>query len=206
MCCRLLKKIFSSEDMNKETVQSLIKQVGIIPAIRLSSADDALFAAESIVASGIPILEVTLTVPNALDVISRLALNNLKLVVGAGTVTDVETARRCVDAGAEFVTSPGFIPEIVDFALLNNIVVAPGALTPTEIMEAWKSGADFVKVFPCSQLGGASYIRALKSPFPDIPMIASGGVNQETAGDFIRAGAVALGIGRQLIHPDSANH
>lgn len=189
--------------MNKDTVRTRIKQIGIIPAIRLSSADDALFAAEAVVDSGIPILEVTMTVPNALDVISRLALHNSELVVGAGTISDVETAHRCLDAGALFLTSPGFIPEIVDFALQRDVVVFPGALTPTEIMTAWKSGADFVKVFPCSTFGGASYIRALKSPFPHIPLIASGGVNQQTAAEFIRSGAIALGIGRELIHPDA---
>jgi 2-dehydro-3-deoxyphosphogluconate aldolase/(4S)-4-hydroxy-2-oxoglutarate aldolase len=187
--------------MNREQVRNRIEEIGIIPAIRLSSAEDALFAAEAVSSSGIPIVEVTMTVPGAIDVISQLVRSNPQLVAGAGTVYDVETAKRCLGAGAVFLTSPGFDREIVEFALRENTVVFPGALSPTEIMAASKSGADFVKVFPCSAVGGASFIKAMKSPFPSVPLIASGGVNQQTAADFIRAGAVALGIGRDLIEP-----
>ncbi len=187
--------------MNKEQVRNRIEEIGIIPAIRVSSAQDALFAAEAVSSSGIPIVEVTMTVPGAVEVIAELARSNPDLVVGAGTISDLEAAGRCLDAGAAFLTSTGLDLEIVEFALKNDIVVFPGALTPSEVMTAWKSGADFVKVFPCSVLGGARYIRALKSPFPAIPLIASGGVNQQTAADFIHAGAVALGIGRDLIQP-----
>jgi 2-dehydro-3-deoxyphosphogluconate aldolase/(4S)-4-hydroxy-2-oxoglutarate aldolase len=189
--------------MTKERVRERIQEIGIIPAIRLSSAADALFAAEAIMDSGIPILEVTMTVPGAIEVISELARSHLELVVGAGTVSDIETARQCLGAGAKFLTTPGLDVAIVEFALKENTVVFPGALTPSEIIAAWKSGADFVKVFPCSVLGGVGYIRALKSPFPQMPLIASGGVNQQTAKDFIHAGAVALGIGRDLIHADA---
>lgn len=192
--------------MTRETVRSRIQEIGIIPAIRLSSAADAMFAAETIMDSGIPILEVTMTVPGAIKVISELARNHADLVVGAGTVSDIETARQCVDAGAAFLTTPGLDISVVEFALEHNTVVFPGALTPSEIIAAWKSGADFVKVFPCSVLGGVSYIKALKSPFPQIPLIASGGVNQQTATDFIHAGAVALGIGRDLIPADAIEH
>lgn len=177
-----------------------------MPAIRLSSAADALFAAQAIMDSGIPILEVTMTVPGAIEVISELARSHSELIVGAGTVSDIETARRCLDAGAKFLTTPGLDVAIVEFALKENTVVFPGAMTPSEVIAAWKSGADFVKVFPCSVLGGAAYIRALKSPFPQIPLIASGGVNQQTATDFIHAGAVALGIGRDLIYADAIAH
>jgi 2-dehydro-3-deoxyphosphogluconate aldolase/(4S)-4-hydroxy-2-oxoglutarate aldolase len=187
--------------MTREEIRSRIEEIGIIPAIRVSSAQDALFAAEAVSSSGIPIMEVTMTVPGAIDVISELTRSSAELVVGAGTVPDVDSAKRCLDAGAKFLTTPGLDLEIVAFAVKKKAVVFPGALSATEIMAAWKAGADFVKVFPCSALGGASYIKALKAPFPAIPLIASGGVNQHTAADFIRAGAMALGIGRDLIPP-----
>jgi 2-dehydro-3-deoxyphosphogluconate aldolase/(4S)-4-hydroxy-2-oxoglutarate aldolase len=118
-------------------------------------------------------------------------------------VLDLENARRCLDAGAKFLTSPGLDLEIVDFAVKQNTAVFPGALTPTEVMAAWKSGSDFVKVFPCAPLGGPNYIRALKTPFRDVPLIASGGVNQHNTTEFILAGAVAIGVGRDLIQPDA---
>ena len=125
------------------------------------------------------------------------------MVVGAGTVLDIETARRCLDAGATFLTSTGLVPEVVEFALKNDVVVFPGAMTPTDVISAWKMGVDFVKIFPCGPLGGPNYIRALKFPFPHIPLIATGGVNQQTAGNFILAGAAALGIGSELINPEA---
>jgi 2-dehydro-3-deoxyphosphogluconate aldolase / (4S)-4-hydroxy-2-oxoglutarate aldolase len=187
--------------MTKEEIHHRIEEIGIIPAMRLSSAEDALFAAEAVSSSGIPVVEVTMTVPGAIKLISELARSNSELVVGAGTLSDVETASRCLDAGAMFLTSPGLDLEIVEFAVKKKTVVFPGAMTPSEIMAAWKIGADFVKVFPCSPLGGPAYIKALKRPFPQIPLIASGGVNQKTAADFIHAGAVALGIGHDLIQP-----
>lgn len=189
--------------MNRETIRSGIKEIGIIPAVRLASAEDARFAAEAIYSSGIPIVEVTMTTPGAVAVITQLAKQNSALIVGAGTVLDVETAQQCLDAGVAFLTTPGLDLEIVNFAVKHGTVVFPGAMTPGEVMAASKAGADFVKIFPCAQLGGPSYIRALKAPFPKVALIASGGVNQETATDFIRAGAVALGIGRDLIHPDA---
>jgi 2-dehydro-3-deoxyphosphogluconate aldolase/(4S)-4-hydroxy-2-oxoglutarate aldolase len=136
-------------------------------------------------------------------VISDLARSSPKLIVGGGTLFDVETARRCLDAGTTFLTSPGLDLAIVEFALKENIVVLAGALTPTEVTTAWKVGADFVKVFPCSQVGGDSYIRALKRPFPQLPLIAAGGVNQQTAASFILAGASAIGVGGELIPKDA---
>jgi 2-dehydro-3-deoxyphosphogluconate aldolase/(4S)-4-hydroxy-2-oxoglutarate aldolase len=189
--------------MTKETVCARIEQVGIIPAIRLSSAEDALFAAEAVASCGIPIVEVTMTVPGALDVVSELARRIPDLIVGAGTIVKVETARQCLDAGARFLTSPGLNPAVVEFAVDQKVAVFPGALTPSEIMAAWNAGSDFVKIFPCSQLGGPPYIKALKTPFPDVKLIASGGVNQRNIAEFILAGAVAVGIGRDLIHPQA---
>jgi 2-dehydro-3-deoxyphosphogluconate aldolase / (4S)-4-hydroxy-2-oxoglutarate aldolase len=169
----------------------------------LSSAQDAIFAVEAVAEHGIPVAEVTMTVPGCIDVIHELARKHPDLIVGAGTVLDKDTAQRCVDAGARFLTSPGLDLEVVEFARKQGVTVFPGVLTPTEIMAAWKAGADFVKVFPCSMLGGVSYIRTLKAPFPDVPLIASGGVSQQTAADFFRAGAVAIGVGRDLISPEA---
>jgi 2-dehydro-3-deoxyphosphogluconate aldolase/(4S)-4-hydroxy-2-oxoglutarate aldolase len=185
------------------TNRDCIEDIGIIPAIRVSSSEDALFAAEAVASSGIPIVEVTMTVPGAVDVIAELVRSNSRLLVGAGTVPDIETAERCLDAGAVFLTSPGLELDLIDFALKSNVVVFPGAMTPSEIIAAVKAGADFVKIFPCSALGGPSYIRALKRPFPHVPLIASGGVNQITASEFIHAGATALGIGHDLVQPDA---
>jgi 2-dehydro-3-deoxyphosphogluconate aldolase/(4S)-4-hydroxy-2-oxoglutarate aldolase len=185
--------------MTRQEVRARIEEIGIIPAIRVSSAEDALFAADAISGAGIPIVELTMTVPGAIDVIAALVRNSPKVIVGAGTVWDTETARRCLDAGAQFLTSTGLDLGVVEFAVKGNVAVFPGALTPSEVMAAWKGGADLVKIFPCSQMGGVSYIRTLKAPFPQVPLIASGGVNQQTAGEFILAGAAALGIGGELI-------
>ena len=189
--------------MTKAEVRARIEEIGIIPGIRVSSPERARFAAEMVNRAGIPIAEITMTVPRALDVISHLAKTLPDMAVGAGTVLDAETAWRCLDAGATFLTSTGLVPEVVEFALKNDLVVFPGAMTPTDVIAAWRTGADFVKVFPCGPLGGPSYIRSLKLPFPQVPMIATGGVNQRTAGNFILAGATALGIGAELINPEA---
>ena len=188
--------------MKKADVRARIEEIGIIPAIRVATAEHARFAAEAVNRSGIPIAEITMTVPGALDVIAHLTKSLPELVVGAGTVLDIDTARRCLDAGAMFLTSTGLVLEVVEFALKNDVVVFPGAMTPTDVIAAWKTGADFVKIFPCGPLGGPRYIRALKLPFPQVPLIATGGVNQRTAGDFILNGATALGIGSELINPE----
>jgi 2-dehydro-3-deoxyphosphogluconate aldolase / (4S)-4-hydroxy-2-oxoglutarate aldolase len=185
--------------MNKREVRGRIQESGIIPSVRLSSAEDARFAAETISRAGIPIVEITMTIPGALEVIAELAASMPDLVVGAGTIFDLDTARHCVDAGARFLTSPGLDVRVVDFALKEDVLVMPGALTPTEVTAAWQAGADFVKVFPCAQLGGASYIKALIAPFPEVSFVAAGGVNQQTAADFIIAGATAIGVGAELI-------
>lgn len=185
--------------MNKQEVRRRIEEIGIIPAIRVSSTEDALFAAEAVARGGIPIVEVTLTVPEAMKVIAHVVQHAPDVIVGAGGILDAETARRCLDAGAKFLTSDGLDPETVKFALKEDVVIIPGTLTPTDVIAAWKLGPDFVKVVPCGHVGGASYIRALKAMFPSVPLIAAGGVSQLTAFNFILAGAVALGIGGDLI-------
>lgn len=189
--------------MTRAEICARILELGIIPAVRLHSESEALFAAEAMCGSGIPIVEVTMTIPGAVGIIEQLTRYGTGVIVGAGTIFDVETAARCLDAGAGFLTSPGLDLEIVDFALKRDVAIIPGALTPSEVMAAWKAGADFVKVFPCAQVGGPEYIRALKAPFPHIPLIASGGVNQKNAADYILAGAAALGIGQHLIHQNA---
>ena len=185
--------------MNKELVHARIEEIGIIPAVRVNSPEHARYAAEALHRAGIPIAEITMTVPDALEVISDLAQSVPEMIAGAGTVLDVETAQRCVDAGAKFLTSTGFVAEVVEFARKKNVLVIPGALTPSEVIQAWKAGADFIKIFPCGPLGGENYIRALKAPFPHVPMVAAGGVNQQTALNYILAGASALGVGGELI-------
>lgn len=192
--------------MKKEEVLAKIREIGIMPGIRTSSAEDGRFAAEAIAKGGIPIVEITMTVPNAIDVISDMVRNSPNVIVGAGTVLDLETARRCLDAGVGFLTSPGLDLKIVEFAVKENILIIAGAMTPTEVIAAWKAGSELVKVFPCAPIGGPAYIRALKGPFPQVPMIAAGGVNQETAADFILAGAAALGIGGRLIPKVAIEH
>ena len=157
-------------------------------------------AAEAVCAGGISIVEITMTVPGAVGVIRELTKNaGTEILVGAGTVLNAEVARQCVDAGAEFLVSPGFHRGMVEFAAREGKLVMAGALTPTEVITAWEAGADFVKVFPCGNVGGAKYIKALRGPLPQIPLVPTGGVNLETAGDFIEAGAAALGVGGELV-------
>jgi 2-dehydro-3-deoxyphosphogluconate aldolase/(4S)-4-hydroxy-2-oxoglutarate aldolase len=189
--------------VTKEEISARIEEIGVIPAVRLSSAEDALFAAEAVCSSGIPIVEVTMTVPGAVKIIQSLTTKTPDVIAGAGSVPDIETARRCLDAGARFLTTTGLDLEIVAYAVKKNVTVFPGALTPTEIMTAWKAGSDFVKIFPCSAVGGPAYLRALRPPFPQVRFIAAGGVNQATVAAYISAGAAAVGIGRDLIHQDA---
>jgi 2-dehydro-3-deoxyphosphogluconate aldolase/(4S)-4-hydroxy-2-oxoglutarate aldolase len=185
--------------MTKEELFAKIEEIGIIPAVRVTAPGDALFAAETVFQTGIPVVEITLTTPSAIDVISQLVHQHPDAIVGAGTVLDVDTARACLQAGATFLTSTGLDPELAEFARKNDISMIPGVLTPTEIMLARKAGAAFVKVFPCSSMGGPSYIRTLRRPFPDVRLIPAGGVTQTTASDYIRAGSAALGIGHDLL-------
>jgi len=185
--------------MNRKAVRTHIQRIGIIPSVRVPSAEDARFAAETLSQGGIPIVEIAMTTPGALQVISDLTKSAPEMIVGAGSVLDAEIARRCVDAGAKFLTTDGLIPEVVDYANLEDVVVFPGALTPTEVIAAWRAGSDFVKVVPCAAVGGEKYIRSLKTSLAQIPLIAAGGVNQRSALGYLSAGATALGIGEALI-------
>lgn len=186
--------------MNKQAVRDRILEIGIVPVVRASSADEARSAADAISQGGIPIVEITMTVPGAVDVIRELAKSNTSnILIGAGTVLDAETAKRCLDAGAMFLVSPGLNLETVAFAVKTGVLIMAGALTPTEVITAWQAGSELVKVFPCGQVGGARYIKSLKAPLPQIPLIPTGGVNLSTAAEFIEAGAAALGVGGELI-------
>jgi 2-dehydro-3-deoxyphosphogluconate aldolase/(4S)-4-hydroxy-2-oxoglutarate aldolase len=185
--------------VTKQQVVALIKEVGIIPAIRVASADDALFATEAVAGAGIPLVELTMTVPDAPGVIRRIRRELPDIVVGAGTVLDLASARISLDAGAMFLTSTGVVPEVAQFAAAAELVSIPGALTPTEVLLAQRLGADFIKIFPCAQLGGPHYIRALKGPFPHAAFIASGGVNQQNVEHYILCGATALGVGEHIV-------
>jgi 2-dehydro-3-deoxyphosphogluconate aldolase / (4S)-4-hydroxy-2-oxoglutarate aldolase len=185
--------------VKREEVRSKIEEVGIVAAIRVDSAESALFAAEAVYAGGIPIVEIAMTVPTATDLISRLRRHHPHLVVGAGSVLNAQTGQACLDAGAQFLTSDGLHPALVEFAAGNEVVVFPGALTPTEIITARESGCDFVKVVPCAHIGGEGYIRSIHKMFPQTPLIAAGGVNQESAPRYILAGATALGVGNELL-------
>ena len=189
--------------MNRREVRAQIENVGILPSVRVSSEEHARFAAETVYAAGIPVVEITLTVPGALNVVRDLAKRYPDLAIGAGTVLDADLARQAIDAGARFLTCPGFVPVMVAYANKADVVVFPGALTPTEVIAAWKAGSDFVKIFPLAPVGGVQYVRALKVPLPQIPLIATGGVNQLTAFDFILAGASAIGVGKELLPKES---
>jgi len=185
--------------MKKQEVRALIEKIGIVPVIRTASPQEARFAAEAVWQGGIPIVEITMTIPQALDVISELVKDMPRLLVGAGTVVNQELALQCFDAGAQFLVTPGFSQKTVAAAHNLDMLIMAGALTPTEVMTAWDAGVDFVKIFPCSNMGGPSYIKALKGPLPNVPLVPTGGVNLETAADYIRAGAAALGVGGELV-------
>ncbi len=190
--------------MNKQQVRDQILEVGVIPVVRAGSAAEARLAAQAVCDGGIPIVEITMTVPGAVEVIRELRKSAAaSVLIGAGTVLDAEAARRCVDAGAQFLVSPGLNLPTVEFAVQNGTLMLAGALTPTEIITAWNAGSDFVKVFPCGQVGGARYIKSLKGPFPQIPLVPTGGVNLNTAAEFIEAGAAALGVGGELVQADA---
>jgi 2-dehydro-3-deoxyphosphogluconate aldolase/(4S)-4-hydroxy-2-oxoglutarate aldolase len=190
--------------MDKQKVRERILEIGIVPVVRASSPGEACIAAEAVCRGGIPIVEITMTVPGAVELIRELVRNcGSDVLIGAGTVVNAEAARRCMEAGAQFLVSPGLNAQTVAFAAQEKILIMAGALTPTEVMAAWDAGADFVKVFPCGQVGGAKYIKALKGPFPQIPFVPTGGVNLDTAAEFLEAGSVALGIGGELVQADA---
>ncbi len=185
--------------MKKAEVLEKIREVGVIPVIRTKSADEARSVIEAIIAGGIDILEITMTIPNAVELIENLAQKlNDEAIIGAGTVLDVKTAQKCIEAGAKFIVSPIFNAEIITFCNQSSIAVMSGALTPTEIFTAWHSGADLVKVFPVGAMGGAWYLKAVKAVFPHVELVPTGGVNLENARSFIEAGAFAVGIGGEL--------
>src|SRR6266487_546337 len=207
--------------MDKQKVRDRITEIGIVPVVRASSPRDARIAADAVCEGGIPIVEITMTVPGAIDVIRELTKNAAsEVLVGAGTVLNAEAARRCLDAGAQFLVSPGLNLQTVELAVregklmmagaltpteitASHAVMMAGALTPTEIITAWEAGSDFVKVFPCGQVGGAKYIRALKGPLPQVRLVPTGGVNLDTAAEFIQAGAAALGVGGELVQAEA---
>jgi 2-dehydro-3-deoxyphosphogluconate aldolase/(4S)-4-hydroxy-2-oxoglutarate aldolase len=184
---------------SKHAVRKRIEDVGIIPCIRGVSPDDAEFAAGALTEAGIPIVEITMTVPGAVTVIRRLVKAFPDAVIGAGSVLDRVTARACVDAGAMFLSSPCFDQPVVEVGVKAGMLVLAGALTATEVNTAWNAGADLIKIFPCGHVGAANYIRSLRGPFPDVPFVAAGGIHQSTAGDFVRAGVTAIGIGTELV-------
>ena len=186
--------------MTKAEIIKKIVDIGVVPVVRAASAAQAIAAAEAVCAGGISVVEVTMTVPGAVEAIAQLVKTlGSAVLVGAGTVLDAGSARRCLDAGAQFFVSPGFDLETVKFANSQGVPMMAGALTPTEVITAWNAGSDFVKIFPCGNVGGAKYIKALKGPLPQIPMIPTGGVNLNTAAEFIQAGSAALGVGGELI-------
>ena len=187
--------------MKKADILARIQQIGIVPVLRASSAKEALEIAKAIEAGGVPILEVTLTVPGAIHVIEQLVQHSgNRLLVGAGTVLDAETARACILAGAQFIVSPALDLPTIALCRKYSVPVLPGALTPTEIVAAWQAGADAVKVFPCSAVGGAKYLKAVKAPLPQIDLIPTGGVSLATAAEFLESGAFALGVGGDLVN------
>ena len=186
--------------MNKSEVLKQIKDTGIIPVVRATTADEAMRAVDAIREGGIAVLEITMTVPGAVGVIEQVAARfGDDALVGAGTVLDAEKAKDCVSAGAKFIVSPALNMETIAYCREQDVAIMPGALTPTEVVQAWNAGADFVKVFPAGAVGGASYIKALKAPLPQIELVPTGGVSLKTAADFIKAGAAALGVGADLV-------
>jgi 2-dehydro-3-deoxyphosphogluconate aldolase / (4S)-4-hydroxy-2-oxoglutarate aldolase len=188
------------DKMNRTEVIQRIKDIGVIPVVRASSEDEAILVVEAIKAGGLPMLEITMTVPGAVRVIEELVKRfGDDAIVGAGTVLDPESARACIRAGAQFIVSPALNLETIACCRELDIAVMPGALTPTEIVLAWNAGADLVKVFPAGAMGGASYIKSLKAPLPQIELVPTGGVTLANAAGFIEAGAAAIGVGADLV-------
>jgi len=185
--------------MNKAEIIQKIRDIGVIPVVRASSPEEAVQVVEAIMAGGLPVLEITMTVPGAVQVIKELVKRFDDAIVGAGTVLDAEAARACIDAGAQFIVSPALNLDTIACCRKLDVAVMPGALTPTEVVSAWNAGADLVKVFPAGALGGASYIKSLKAPLPQIELVPTGGVTLANAGAFIEAGAAAVGVGADLV-------
>jgi 2-dehydro-3-deoxyphosphogluconate aldolase / (4S)-4-hydroxy-2-oxoglutarate aldolase len=186
--------------MQKAAVLKALKEIGLVPVLRAESVEKALALAEAIAAGGVTVLEITMTVPGAIQVMRQLAEKRPDILIGAGTVLDAETARMCILEGAKFVVSPALNLGTIEMCHRYTIPVLPGALTPTEIITAWQAGADVVKVFPCSAVGGAKYLSAIKAPMPQVDLIPTGGVSLATAAEFLAAGAFALGVGSDLVN------
>lgn len=185
-----------------ETTQQIIERVGLIPVLRAKSVAQGRAVVDAMIAGGVTVVEVTMTVPNAIDLLNELRneYGPKDLLLGSGTVTTADQAQATIDAGAEFVVSPSLHPEVIAATKKNNKVSCPGSLTPTEAITAWNAGADYVKIFPCSAVGGASYLKSLLAPFPHLKLIPTGGVTLQTAESFIKAGARALGVGSDLVN------
>lgn len=184
-----------------ETIQEIIERVGLIPVLRAKSVAQGRAVVDAMIAGGVTVIEVTMTVPGAIDLLKELKKEyGAKLLLGSGTITTAEQAQATIDAGAEFVVSPSFHPDVIRVTKANKKISCPGALTPTEAITAWNAGADYVKIFPCSAMGGASYLKSLLAPFPQLKIIPTGGVTLQTAESFIKAGARALGIGADLVN------
>ena len=183
---------------------SALREVGIIPVIRADSAGAAVAVVETLIEAGLTVAEITMTVPDAIEAIASVTKRfGGKALVGAGTVIDAETVRRALDAGADFIVSPCLVPEVIEASRRADIAVLPGALTPTEVFEAFRQGGDMVKVFPAQNVGGAAYLRALRGPFPEIPLVPTGGVTLDNVGEMFKAGAAAVGVGSEMISKDA---
>ena len=185
--------------MRKEQIVEKLREIGLVPVLRAESEEQALGIAAAIAAGGVTVLEITMTVPGAIRVMARLTKDWPDILIGAGTVLDAETARMCMLEGAQFVVSPALNLKTIEMCHRYSIPVLPGALTPTEVITAWQAGADVIKVFPASALGGAKYLKSLKAPLPQVEMIPTGGVSLATAKEFLEAGSFALGVGADLV-------
>lgn len=183
------------------TTQEIIERIGVIPVLRAKSVAQGRAVVDAIIAGGITVIEVTMTVPGAIDLLKELKRDyGSELLLGSGTVTTADQAQATIDAGAEFVVSPSLHPEVIKVTKANKKISCPGVLTPTEAITAWNAGADYVKVFPCSALGGASYLKSLLAPFPQLRIIPTGDVNLQNAEGYIKAGARAVGVGGDLVN------
>jgi 2-dehydro-3-deoxyphosphogluconate aldolase/(4S)-4-hydroxy-2-oxoglutarate aldolase len=185
--------------MRKEEIVAKLREIGLVPVLRAESEEQALGIASAIADGGVTVLEITMTVPGAIRVMARLTKERPDILIGAGTVLDAETARMCMLEGAQFVVSPALNLKTIEMCHRYSIPVLPGALTPTEVVTAWQAGADVIKVFPASALGGAKYLKSLKAPLPQVEMIPTGGVSLATAREFLEAGSFALGVGADLV-------
>lgn len=184
----------------KQQVLAALREGGIVPVIRADSADTALRIVDALIAGGIRTLEITMTVPDAIGAIKAVAERfGSSVLLGAGTVTSRALAEGSLDAGAEFLVTPCVVADVIAVAKERDVAVLPGAMTPTEVFAAWSSGGDIIKIFPASNVGGASYLKALKGPFPQISLCPTGGVNLQTIGEFVKAGASAVGVGGELV-------